>query len=324
MNSILRTLSLGRRGILNYAGNGPMCVSFEITHNCNASCKHCHRRGIFEEERATPERFGEICRELKPVVTQVSGGEPLLRKDVYDIVRALRQSDGTPYIVFVTNAALLTTDAYHRLLEAGVDVFSVSLDYPDERHDEFRRIPGLFGRIGKLAASLNGNGGKAITLNSVVQSDNFRELVKMAEVARDWGVDINFSPYTWLRTNDMGYMISEEDLPAFRDIIDELIAFKNEYGVVRTTNSFFNDMYDFFKNRSIPDCKAGERFLVVNPDGSLSPCGLIMTSHGTLQELRTEFSANNTCTFCHTCIRASTEKPFNNLIRGGLKSLFVQ
>ena len=41
------------------------------------------------------------------------------------------------------------------------------------------------------------NGNKAITLNSVVQSDNFRELVKMAEVARDWGFDINFSPYTW-------------------------------------------------------------------------------------------------------------------------------
>ncbi|MBN1294733.1 MAG: radical SAM protein [Candidatus Latescibacteria bacterium] len=324
MNSLKRTLSLTKRGVLNYFQNRPFCVSFEITHSCNARCKHCHRGGMVEEKRATPQQFAERFFELKPVVIQISGGEPLLRKDVEDIIKALKQPDGTPYIVFVTNAALLTAEKYYRLRDIGVDVYSVSLDYPDERHDEFRKIPGLFNKIKNLTAQIDSGKDKAITLNSVVQSNNFREMPKMAEVARDWGVNINFSPYTWLRTQDKSYMLSKEDIPEFKDIITRLLEFKKKYNTVRTTDSFFYDMVEFFETESIPDCRAGERFLVVNPDATLSPCGLIITDYTSWKDLKVGFTANNTCTSCHTCIRSSTEKPMNNLIKGGLQSLFAR
>jgi len=321
MNRFLRALSLAKRGGINLVTNRPLCVSFEITHDCNANCKHCHRGGIVDTARATPERFGELYRELRPVVIQVSGGEPLLRSDVEEIIAALKQPDGTPYIVFVTNAALLTVEKYHRLRDIGVDVFSVSFDYPDERHDEFRAIPGLFRRIESLAKGIDSGGNKAVTLNSVVQRDNFRELVPMAEIAADWGLGINYSPYTWLRTDDRGYMIPRDELPEFERVIRRLIDFKKRYGAVRTTDSFFYDMLAFFRNGSIPDCRAGERFLVVNPDGTLSPCGLIITDYPTWDELKDGFTRNNTCTFCHTCIRSSTENPFNNLITGAVQTL---
>lgn len=322
MNSYKRTLSLVKRGVLNSFTGRPYCVSFEITHNCNAKCLHCHRRGIVDEPRATPHRFAEVYGELKSPVIQISGGEPLTRKDVEDIIQAVKQPDGTPYIVFVTNAALLTEKKYYRLREIGVDVFSISFDYPDQRHDEFRSIPGLFDHIKDLIAGIDSGIDKAITLNSVVQRDNFREMPAMSELARSWGVNINFSPYTWLRTNDKGYMIPPDEIPEFEAIIKELLDFKRNYDTVRTTDSFFYDMVDFFKNESIPGCRAGERFLVVNPDATLSPCGLITTDYEGWQALKDGFSANNTCSFCHTCIRAGTEKPLNNLLGGTLKSLF--
>ena len=324
MNSFFRTFSLAKRGVINYFTKRPFCVSFEITHNCNARCLHCHRRKKVTEKRATPQRFGEIFRDLKPLVTQVSGGEPLLRKDVEQIVKALKQPDGTPYIIFVTNASLLTKEKYYRLREIGVDVYSISLDYPDERHDEFRSIPGLFQHIKTLIEYLGSEKDKAITLNCVVQSKNYREMVRMAELARDLRVQINYSPYTWLRTNDKGYMIPKNELPEFKAIIKELINFKKKYNTIRTTNTFFEDMHEFFKNESIPNCRAGERFLVVNPDGTLSPCGLIMTAYNTQEELKQNFMRNNTCTYCHTCIRSASENPVNNLIRGGIRSLFIK
>ncbi len=322
MNSLFRLTSFAKRGFGNLLSGRPLAVSFEITHNCNANCRHCHRGGTVRENRASPARFGELSRELKPLVAQVSGGEPLLRTDVEDIVRAIQRSDGTPYIVFVTNAALLSEEKYYRLLDIGVDVFSVSLDFPDERHDEFRRIPGLFKHITSLVEKVDSGRKKAITFNSVVQSENVRELVKMAELARDCGVEINFSPYTWLRTNDMDFMIQKEDLPEFRDIIERLIDFKKRYNTIRTTDGFFYDMASFFENESLPDCRAGVRFLVVNPDGTLSPCGLIITAYSTQEELVSEFSQTNTCTYCHTCIRSGTEKPFNNLLTSAVKSIF--
>jgi len=246
-----------------------------------------------------------------------------VRKAALYIITAIRQPDGLPYIVFVTNAALLTPDRYYRLREIGVDVFSVSLDYPDERHDDFRSIPGLFRKIEKLTGTVDPGKKKAITLNTVVQSRNFRDLPRMAELARTWGVDINFSPYTWLRTQDMSFMIPKEEMPEFRAVIDDLLSFKRNCGTVRTTDSFFDDMVEFFTTESIPGCRAGERFLVVNPDGTMSPCGLIMADYPGWKELKNGFTKNNTCSFCHTCIRSSTEKPFNNLIHGGLKSIFV-
>ena len=320
MNSFIRKLSLARRGMINYVTKRPLCVSFEITHSCNARCKHCHRGGLVKEQKATPQKFAEIFQELKPVVIQISGGEPLLRKDVEDVINILKQPDGTPYIIFVTNAALLTKEKYNRLRKIGVDVYSVSLDFPDERHDEFRNIPGLFQHIKTLIEQLDSEKDRTITFNCVVQSNNYRELVRIAELAREWGVSVNYSPYTWLRTNNKSFMIPKEELPEFRNIIRQLIDFKRKYKTVRTANSFFYDMVEFFKNESIPNCRAGERFLVVNPDGTLSPCGLIITDYTTLEELKEGFTINNTCTFCHTCIRASTEKPYNSLITGALQS----
>ena len=116
-------------------------------------------------------------------------------------------------------------------------------------------------------------------------------------------------------------MIQKDELEEFKDIIKKLIAFKKKYDTIRTTNSFFYDIAAFFEHESIPNCRAGERFLVVNPDGTLSPCGLIITDYHSWDELKEDFTKNNTCTYCHTCIRSSSENPFNNLVKGGLKSL---
>lgn len=199
MESKARTRSLARRGVVNFVRRRPFCISFEVTYNCNARCKHCHLGGKAnapDEARATAARFGELSRRFKPVVAQVSGGEPLLRPDIEDIIRAIRVPDRAPYIILTTNGALLTRAKYDKLIAAGVDEFSLSFDYPDERHDEFRAIPGLFEKIRTLMESFGPDETKAVTLSGVVQRYNFRDLEALAEQARAWGVRMNFSTYT--------------------------------------------------------------------------------------------------------------------------------
>ena len=86
-----RTMACAKRGAQNYFSKRPFCVSFEVTYRCNARCQHCHLGDPIKNEKiASPERFGELAREIRPVVAQVSGGEPLLRKDLEDIIRAIR------------------------------------------------------------------------------------------------------------------------------------------------------------------------------------------------------------------------------------------
>lgn len=321
MSSVRRNISLAKRGIRNYFSKMPFCVSFEVTYRCNARCKHCHLGGPVDEQRVTPQIIGELCRQIQPVVAQVSGGEPLLRKDLEQIIEAIRVPNKAPFIVVTTNGTLLTKERYQRLKQAGVDEFSLSLDYPDERHDEFRRVPGLFKKIENLVEELESENGKDITLSCVVQKDNFRELPQLAELALRWNLRINFSTYTWLRTNKQEYMLSKEDLLEFKEIVKQLLDFKKKYKNFFASEYIFNRMIDFFENGSIPHCLAGETFFVINPDGSLSPCGLILKNYKTQQEIKQDFMKTNTCGYCNTSIRANTEKPLKYMILDNIKSI---
>ncbi len=321
MTSVARTASLVNRSLSNFIFGRPLCVSFEITYRCNALCKHCHLHHVQDGELATAERYGELARQIKPVVAQVSGGEPLLRKDLVDILKEIRRTDRAPYIVLTTNGALLTKKKYDELREAGVDEFSLSLDYPDERHDEFRGVPGLFGRIEKLMAELNSGNDRAITVSCVIQRDNFRDLIGIAETARKWRINANFSTYTWLRTQNKDYVITKEELPEFREMVEKLIAYKKKYKNIRTSDYVLRSIPDFFENEKRQNCRAGERFFVVNPDGSLSPCGLIIKKYETPQQLQKEFLKENKCDACYTSIRANTEKPVKYLIKDSFGSV---
>jgi len=263
----MRSFHLARRGLVNFLTHRPFCVSFEITRNCNARCKHCHLGNTLEEHLMTPDQIGRICRELRPVVAQVSGGEPLLRKDLEDVIRAIHIPGHDPLIVVTTNGVLLTKERYTRLLEAGVDEFSLSLDYPDERHDEFRKVPGLFQRIKGLVESLDKEGDKRITLACVAQSDNFRDLLKMAELARTWGVRLNFSSYTRLRTQNTDYIISGDKLDEFKSVVENLRSFKRRHNTIRTSDYVFGNMIKYFQEGRIENCRLENGSLWSIPTG---------------------------------------------------------
>ena len=145
--SLLQGIKLVRGGIRSYITNRPIVVSYEVTLSCNCNCRHCDLGGVIKDEKQIkPEEYGDLTQRLKPVAAQISGGEPLLRKDIAAIVKAIKQG-GVEYAILVTNGVLLNESNYLQLREAGVNQFSVSLDFPDERHDEFRRRPGLYKRL---------------------------------------------------------------------------------------------------------------------------------------------------------------------------------
>ena len=306
---------LARRGLASYVLRRPWCASFELTHNCNARCHHCHRGEVVRETLAPPGTLLEVCRELRPLVAIMSGGEPLLRPDLLEIVRTLK-TGCAPLRVFVnTNGALLTRARFDALVEAGVDEVLVSLDYPDERHDSFRAIPGLLGRIRGLVASLPPRERRRVVLTTVLHAENFREAMAIARLALDWGVNVNFSAYTPLRTNDLSLMVAGDDGAAFANVIEEIVDFKRTHGNVLTSDWVLRGMVRFFANGGrLGRCRAGERMVVVNPDGTLSPCGLLVRGYRTHRELKREFTARNECSACYTSTRGNSERPFRYLL----------
>jgi len=321
-----RTAALAWQGVKNYLTGKPLSISFEVTYSCNARCHHCHLHGpIPGEKRASAGEFTALCRKFTPVVAQISGGEPTLRKDLEEIIQGLRRPDKAPFIVLTTNAATLTKERYLSLREAGVDEFSISFDYPDERHDSFREIPGLYKKIEGLLESIQDIKNKGITLSCVVHRQNYTELVKCAEFARKWGVGMNYSTYTWMRTDKKeGFMIPPEEMDDFKAEIQKLLNWKEQHGTVFTAEYNFRKMIEFFENQSMPGCKAGKRFMIISPDGSISPCGLLIKNYPTRKKMIKEFSNKNDCTACFTSIRANSEKSPWRLIGDNLHKVFGQ
>lgn len=298
------------RGIRNRIQNKPLSVSFEITHSCTANCWHCNWGGPIKEERLGAEDYAAICKELRPVVSHASGGEPLARGDVYDIVDAMTNKGGLPWMIVVTNSSNLTPERFFRLKDSGMHQLSTSLDFPDERHDEFRRIPGLFERMSKVVPEIARTSKEKddILLNTCITAWNYKDLGDMVRVAKDWGVPINFSVYTHLRVQDRTGLIEGDGLDGLADSIQELCDMRAAGYPIYTTPRVLWRFHKFLTEGGIPGCQAGRRFLVINPDGRLTPCAMVMAYFDKQEDMLENFTKQNTCQQCYISTRANTEK----------------
>jgi MoaA/NifB/PqqE/SkfB family radical SAM enzyme len=262
-------------------------------------------------------------RTIQPAASQISGGEPLLRPDVLDIVRAIKQPDGLPYLIFVSNAALMTEEKYLDLKEAGVNQFSVSLDFPDERHDTFRGYPGLFQHLSTLLPKLSGTYGFGdIVMNTAIHRENLPHLMEIIDLVKSWGVCVSFSAYTVLRTGEERLDIKDPaDLAMLKQTLDDVMAAKVNGDPVITPDPVFHRMYEYFRKGSLPDCAAGRRSACVMPNGDLVPCAYFpTTAFDTQREMLEEFTKNNECGKCFVSVRGYTEQSASELLWGSLRT----
>lgn len=318
--------SIFTRALSNLVAKRPLVVSFEVTHACTADCIHCDKGGPADVDKLMqPDDYRRVMSIIKPPVIQISGGEPLMRKDIYEVVRAIKGDNFMPIAIFVTNASLLTEQKYLKLKESGIDRFSVSLDFPDERHDEFRRHKGLFKHIKELIPHLATKYKPCgIAINTAITQRNFKEIVNLAILAKEWRVPISYSAYSMLRTKDRSLFIEkEEELSLLASKIEDVIEFKKINGVVLNPDKTLRKTVRFFRDGQIPDCMAGERFLVVRPDGMWNACSMFPERQYTNQrDMMDDFTKNNNCGECFVAIRAYSSKPLNELIVDTAKLIF--
>ncbi len=312
------------RSLVNLGAQKPICVSFEVTHSCPANCRHCDKGGLKKESGLMSlDDYHRLSRELLPVACQLSGGEPLLRDDLEKVARAIKSPDALPMMVCVTNGWLLSEERYLSLIEAGVNIFSVSLDFPDERHDDFRRLKGLYKKLNGLIPHLAqkyklGN----IILNCALTRANFNEMPRLVKKAEKWGVKISFSAYSILRTGNPYYCINlKEDLELLKRNIEFLLEHKKRAGTVLNSNYILKNTFRFFREGGIPNCLAGVRFLVVRPDGLINPCSMFPKNlYRSQKEAVEDFTTNNTCDQCYVAIRALTDRPFNRMLLDSVRT----
>ena len=265
--------------------------------------------------------YQRLRAQLKPMAVQLSGGEPLLRKDLEDIVRAVKEPTGLPYTILVTNGRLFTPEKYLALRALGVNQFSISMDFPDARHDAFRRSPGLYAHLEKLVPALAAMGHDDVALNTAITRENLPALGEIYTRAKQWGVNISFSAYTPLRTHSMDHYIqSVDDLALLRRTLDDLLAHKAQNGRIANSPWTLSGIHDFFLHGTIPGCKAGRRFMVVTPTGGLRPCSMFDETYSSHKEILKKWVPHNVCGGCYVSIRSYLDASFWTLLKDNVST----
>ncbi len=171
----------------------PVIVFWETTQACELKCLHCRASSIWErspEELNTNEGkklIEDISKfEKKPVIV-FTGGNPLIREDIYELISYAKSLGLTPALA-PTVSQRLNEDSYKMLKEAGVKYISISLDgATPETHELIRGEKGHFEKTLKAlkdAASY----GFEVQANTTVMSLNKREVGKIFEILKNLGI----------------------------------------------------------------------------------------------------------------------------------------
>jgi MoaA/NifB/PqqE/SkfB family radical SAM enzyme len=312
------SLKIIGRGSLNWIAGRPIVVSFEVTDACTCYCKHCDHGGPRDESRnLKPADYRRYMETLKPCVVQVSGGEPLMRPDLIEIVRTIKNGSSVPYAILVSNWSEMTEERYLALRAAGIDQFSVSLDFPDDRHDVFRGYPGLFAHLSRIMPRLAALGHDDIVLNSCITSENVSEIDAIADMARAWGVNLCYSAYSPRRTGCRDYFLdTPEQIATLNQQLDGVERRRDQTRWIVNSTTTLNATRRYFERGGMPGCQAGLRFLVVTADGSLQPCSMQFRKYPLEGQARmvSEFTSSNACDQCYVSIRSYLDKSFSRLL----------
>lgn len=253
----------------------PRKIEFGATFNCQCSCSQCSSHKM-KDEKKEPLTLSEIKKiaedslNLGIVHANITGGEPLLRKDLGEIIGFFKP-DRT-VVTLSTNGLLLDREKIIALKGYGIAIIKMSLDSPDrDIHDSNRGIKGCYDKVIESLSIIKEIGGIKGMISTVVTKDNIDSgaLWSLLEKAEKYnaflGLNIPVLSGKW--TNEKDQLLRESD----KAVINRLVKNRN---VIKATHEGYNKTC----------CPAGNEEFYVTMYGDVLPCPFIQISFGNLHE----------------------------------------
>ena len=282
----------------------PKWIAWEITRRCNLNCVHCRSSSTLEIDGHPDFSLNEAKRILDEIhaysnpVMVLSGGEPLLRSDVFDIA-AYGTSLGLR-MCLATNGALVTNTICANIKAAGIQMVSLSLDGATASvHDDFRNQPGAFEGV-MNAISLFNEQQIPFLINSSFTRRNKEEAPKIYRLVKSLGATAWY--LFMIVPTGRGEDIMAELIPAeeYEDILNWHYDMEKEehdllvrptcapqyYRIVLQRSKAEGEQ---FKRRSLKfstggskGCLAGQLICLIDVDGNVLPCSYFPLAAGNL------------------------------------------
>lgn len=281
-------------------------MAWETTRRCNLKCVHCRSSSDCEimghPDFTTAQGFkiiDDICAFAQPVLV-LSGGEPLLRKDIFELATYGTQKGLR--MALATNGTLVTDEICEKIKASGIKIVSLSLDGADAKtHDHFRQQIGAFDGTVR-ATELFRKHNIPFIINSSFTATNEHSIAEVYQLAK------SLSACAW-------YLFMVVPTGRGEDLMNELIAVdkyqevldwhyemeKNEDEMmVRPTCAPHYYRIRFERNRDSDDlvksrplsfgtgggkgCIAGQSICLIDVDGNVLPCSYLPVSAGNVHQ----------------------------------------
>lgn len=252
----------------------PLQISIQIVNYCNAGCDFCYANAPEKEENLKLDL--ETIKELKDhaadhgIKIGISGGEPTLHPDIYDILRYRKNE------VFDTLITNLSTDIQiGRLIETEVDLIQISLHGHKAHHDRMLKINGLyesvFEKMRELAPHLD------LATNTVITPENIRSIDMLIGDLLSFQ-NTSKKKLRYVRLVAVMPSGSGKDRysnePGFLKEVNELLArLHDDHPEINFETPLLHpNPYEYYTNNELKHCPAGSTVCVIRADGYVSPC----------------------------------------------------
>jgi len=263
----------------------PKTAYYEVSEKCNLSCKFCYSnspyaakpyKGNLVLERKILKKLSDI----NVLSLILSGGEPLLNEDVFEIVKIAK--DMIPNVAITTNGTLIGIEEAKKLRDAGVDVIQLSVESPKERIHDYLRGEGTFKKTMTAIDNLKKAGfeGEKLIITATIMKHNIESLKDFTSFAEDIGVK---SSYSLFQSSGRGKYTANK----FAVSCGSLLSFyfnllKESGGFPEDSEKHFNLANDLIAKEIVPkvqnDCGIGKLTIAVKEKGNLVPCHLFLSS----------------------------------------------
>ncbi|MBI5605969.1 MAG: heme b synthase [Deltaproteobacteria bacterium] len=278
-------------------------VAWEVTRQCNLSCLHCRasaEMGTYPDELTTAEGLLLLnqIREVGQPVVILTGGEPLLRPDIFELARH-GHSLGLRMVMAV-NATLLDLKNARKLKESGIQRISISMDGATaESHDFFRQVKGAYDGILKGIEAAK-SVGLEFQINTTVTRHNLQDLARIQEKVLELGAVAHH--IFMLVPTGRGRALSDQTISAkdYEDTLTWLVKRREEiplsikatcaphyYRILRET-AHQEGRKITFESHGLDavtrGCLGGTGFSFISHRGQVQPCGYLEVDAGNIRK----------------------------------------
>ena len=317
--SWIKALSLVLRGIADFGIQKPFITAapflavWDVTYACNLKCKHCYANAgkKLDNELTTEEakKVIDILDKASVPIISFSGGEPLVRSDIFEITRYA--ADKGIYVAVATNGTLITKQKAKEMKKAGVKFTQISLDGATAKtHDSFRGIDGVFEK------TINGIKNAVdeeffVNVATTATKNNYEEIPKIIDLCEKMNVSW-FMLYNFIPTGRGQFIINNDLNPYEREKLLESIWFmlkdkshninmlstapqfarialqneKDENKKIIPTHFYNPDLSDKLMNLAefLGGCGCGRLYCAIRPNGNIDPCVFFPLTIGNILE----------------------------------------